>query len=334
MKNATVIFIILIFTVVIGFYLKNNLSSESNNSTDTDKLKVVFSYVKTHQLASIVASEEGFFKKYNLKVEMEKVDKNVNTVLIGGKADMAVGAPSTFLTASIEGAELSWVGTAANDHHAVLISNKPLQEIKVVGTQSGVSRLLTINALKNLGIDTKSITFQDTGSLQAKYGAFVEKKIDAIFTPESDWLIFKKKANNREEFITLANSEVDESLQIPSTIIVRNSFLKEKRKAVENFAKAIIEADNWIIKHPKETSKDLVKNSPELSEEDASIYVNSYIPAVKNLKFAPSKEKVKSLLGLLQAENPKAKDFTEEKFISSEIASSLQKSGFLSQFGF
>lgn len=328
--------ILLVSLIAIGFYLfSSKPSAKVTKKTTESKIRLVSLPVKSYYFIPVaVASEKGLFKKHNIEVDYQVVEKNISSVIVAGKADVAIASPYAFLAPVVQGAKLSWVGTIANDSPLGLISYKKPGEIKTVGVKNQVTRVIVERLLKKLNVNLKNIEFQEMGSIQAELIALRAKKIDAIGVLRTDWMVFAKKNNlSEDEFSILIDTTKNEETRLPGGIIARNEYLKTNKETVENFSKAILEATNWAETNKKETSEIIGKKSG-IGIEEADIYLEDYLLAVKKLKFAPSKEKGEELLGYFAQDVPKAKDFDIEGFIYLLIAKDLEKSGFLKKLGY
>lgn len=343
MKRGLQVLIVLLLILAAGtgfWYIKsqpqNAPSANQTRLTEAPALRVVlaYSFAKANQLPVIVAEKKGFFKKNNLQVEIKQVSKNVASVVASGQADIAIGTPNIFLSAAVEGAGLSWIGSINNDQALAVVSTKNIKNIKTAGVISGPAKAQTIGLLKYLDVNTDKITYQEVAGNPERLLALQQKQVDVIHVPKTDWLIFKRKAALSDEYKILLDSSVDKKVQMPISIIARNDYLKNNKTATESLAKALMEANDWI---KNEENKEgfieiLQERYPDSSPEDVTIEAESYISTLAGLEFAPSKEKGQEALNIVAASNPKAKDYNLNNFIDTSITDSLKNSGFLNQF--
>lgn len=337
MKKVFVLIILfLILTGGIGFIISNaNKTSrpEVKPQPRLIEIKVVSLSAKNFQIPIIIAKEKGFFKKYNLNVALNVVSKNITSVLIGKQADIAIVGANAPLAANVQGADLLWIGSIDNDPLYAIISYKQPDQIKTASVR-GAGKNLAISLLKTLNVDTNKIIFQDANSSDIQIAALTENKIDAIGISKLDWLIAENKNNNlKENYKILIDTSTVDKLKFPGAIIVKNSYLKNSQKQVKDFSKAVIEAIAWTRSNPKEAT-DILAKEWKIASSEAVIYVDTYNKAADDLVFTPDIKKAETMVKLLIADNPKAKDYPADKYISTEIADSLKRSGFLNQFGF
>lgn len=302
--------------------------------------KIRVAYITLNRLYAIpltIASEKGLFKKYNLEADIQTVPTISAQLLVGGQADAILNMPFASLTASIEGGKLSWIGTLISDSSRVLISGKDPRDIKTLvypGAGGPFIKIRVIQLLKELNLDPTKITLKEVDSEQVAFANLLDKKVDAIGNiVKSDWLIAKKKNNLSDEFKILISTLDKEDLKMGAGIIVRNEFLETNKAAVENLAKALVEATAWVRTNKQEAVR-ILADQLNISTDEAEIYLDEYIAITDNTTFAPSKEQAQDLLKIALQTNPKAKDYQIENFLNFEIAETLVKSGFLSQFGF
>ncbi|MDD2822462.1 MAG: ABC transporter substrate-binding protein [Candidatus Daviesbacteria bacterium] len=337
MKKGLKIILPLLFVVIIGslFFIKNSntntLSAQKPPETVKPKITLVYS-LRVNQLPVAIAFEKGLFDKYNLQVETTQVITNSVSVLSSGKADVSLGSPNISLTSVTQGSELSWIGNVNNDQGTVLVSTKTPANIKTVGVISGPSKVQTIGLLDLIKVNTENLIYQNFSDGKTKLTALKEKQVDAIHIAKPDWLIFKEKAGLSDEYKVLLDSASYKEAQMPVSIIVRNEFLKNNPQIVENFTKALIEADYWIKNNKEEFISILQKRYADVPPEDIKIEAELYFANIQNLEFSPTQEKGKEMLKLVTAANPKAKDYDINNFINTGIADSLKSSGFLDQY--
>lgn len=330
------ILILIAAAISTGFYFTASQNSNVNKKQEEkqlEKVKLAVAFVKPRQIPAIIAKHEGLFKKYGLAVEIEKIEKDINLVLAAGKADAALGSPIAFLTSNVEGSNLIWVAKLANDNTSGIISHKQAKDIKVVGIQSGINRTLTLENLRKLELNTESMEFVTMASTPAKHIALKEKKIDAVFSTLSDWEIFKANSKAGDEFKVLIKTGAENSL-LPTAIIVQDTFLKEKPQTVEKLAKAMVEASAFTANNKEKSIENMLKEFPEMSKQEAEIHVEQFIESQKETVFTPSVEEVNKILKVIAKNNKKAEEYDAKKFISTEIADSLNASKFLSSFGY
>lgn len=329
MKKAIFLSIFVLVLVLGTFLIKNIKPAVRQQSAPSSKIILTYSFTKANQMPVIVAVQKGLFKKYNLDVELQEVSKNVTSVLVTGKADIMLGTPNIALPAAVEGTELSWIGSVSNDQGTVLVSTKDAKNIKTAGVISGPAKVQTIGLLQLLGVNTENITFQEVSDNQSRLLAIKEKQVDTIHCPKADWLIFKRKANLTDEYKILLDSSLDPKIQMPIGIIVRSEFLKKNPESVTNFAKSLIEADNWIKDNKEDFTRLAEEHFADVPKEDIQIEAETYIQGLSSLQFSPTLEKGQDMLKLVVGANPKAKDYNLSNFISTDVSDSLKKSGFL-----
>ncbi|MFA6454121.1 MAG: ABC transporter substrate-binding protein [Microgenomates group bacterium] len=326
----------IIWVLNVQFQPKPSASLLKSAEDTPQKLILTYSFAKANQLPVIVAQGKGLFNKYNIAVDIQQVPKNVTSMLVSGKADIMLGTPNIALSAVVEGSKLSWIGSVNNDQALVVIATKNLKDIKTAGIIAGPGRAQAIGLLNNLGLDINKISYQELAGNPERLLALQQKQVDVTNVPKPDWLNFKKKANLGEEYKILLDSSFEPEAQIPIGIIVRNEYLEQNKSSVESFVKALLEADYWMkdLNNKKELAEILQKHYPDMSPEEITVEIDSYLPTLTNLQFTPTKEKGEASLKIIAASNPKAKDYNLNDFINTKIADSLKAAGFLTKLGF
>lgn len=338
-KGLKILLPLLSLVIIIGglWVAKDRLQGQPQpkpTESSPSKIVLAISFVKANQMPIIVASEKGFFKKYNLDVEIKQVEKNVTQVIASGNADVTLSTPNISLAAVVAGSPLSWIGSVNSDQATVLVSIKDPKNIKTVGVISGPARAQTLGMLTLLGINPENLTIQEVSDNQARLRAIQTKQVDAIHVPKPDWLIFKKQANLSDEYKILLDSSTNPKAYMPIGITVRNDFLKSNKQTVENLAKALLEADFWILNNKDEFITLAQKSFSDMPADDAQIQAESYLGTLSSLQFTPTLEKAEQMLDLVKVNNLAAGDYNVENFMSLTIADSLTESGFLAQLGF
>lgn len=288
---------------------------------------------KLYRFPIIIADKKGFFKKYNLEPNLQVVDKSPSSLLLTNKADILLAPPTTVLQANTEGTKFITVGNVMNNSENITVSSKDPKNIKTVAVLGPLAKQMTTGLLKKLGVSEKDINFQEMKGIDIAFAALVGKKVDALgYIPQSDWMLYKEKNQlSDSDYKIIAETQSDESLNIPVTINVLNDYLNKDEKTLVQFSKSIIEANSWLLSNRDESIK-ILSSEFSLPEKETSIYVDSYISVTKNLTFTPSVEKIKYILSLIEASNPEAKKYPADSFVSTKISDELSKSGFLSKF--
>lgn len=330
--------ILIIIILVLGFLFfrsSSNPSSTNNKPQPTQeitgpKVKLVIPNGKTSQIPVIMALGNGLFKKNGADVEVKQSGKNASSILISGQADAAVGSPLAYINAYVAGTKLSWIGALSNNNRLVFVSHKDAKDIKIVGLQGSIGNRRTATVvLKSLNLDVNKITLQDFGSPEAKLMAFKTKKVDAINMNKVDWLIFVKNNNlNTDEYKILIDSDKDDLIQGQNTLVVSSDFLKNNQVAVENVSKALIEGIIWMQQN-RDKAIDILAKNDDLPKDDAAVYIDNYIETSKSFKFTPTLIQAQTFLNYAVLDNPEAKDFKIDGYISTAVADSLRNSGFL-----
>lgn len=336
----------IVFVLITGAILfvtsKSNQTAKlptTQPSPQMSKIRVAYiNFNKAYTIPLTIAAKKGFFKKNNVNPEIQIAQTSPAKLLVSQQSDVILSVPFSSLTASIEGADISWVGNILNDSNLLIISNKPPQAMKTIAISSvggALAKARTTLLLKELNINSKNITFKEVKNEQIAFTTLMSKTVDAASGTflKSDWLIFQKKNKLPDsEFKIVANTQDKENLQMNGGVITTNSFLSNNKIVVENFIKALIEATAWTRLNKEEAIK-LLADELNIGSDEATAYMSDYITLTDNLTFAPNKAQAESMLQLASDINPKAKNYPIDKFLFQDIADSLSASGFLTKFG-
>lgn len=345
MKKIIPVIILIIVALFIFNYLNNKSAKTSqqkskqiaaSSNKSLTKVKVAYFNSSIIEASLGVGLKKGFFEKYGLNVEPQKVNKAISTAITSKQVDIAIDAPSTFIMSKANGgANIFTVGEATSDTPFVLVSYKEPKDIKNIAIPriGGELYLRAIEALKSLGINQSSVNFQVSGSIEASTLMLSQKKVDATMLMKPQWMLFKKRNNISNDFKILVDTSKEKDLRNPMIIIVSGDYLIKNKKIIQDFSKAILETNSWIKSSNEKEVARALEGFDNLNYDEALILIQTYKYALEDLHFAPDVKKMDEITKSLGTQI-KTKNFDVKSFISFEISDSLQKDGFLSRLGF
>lgn len=280
---------------------------------------------------TIVASKKGFFKKNDVEVTIQKIEKGISTALVSKQVDAAIDTPGTFIISRANGeADILEIGEVSYDSPAVFLSYKKPEEIKTIGVSrlGGDHYTRTLQALDVLKIDPKKVRFQIIGSSDNSLLALIEKKVDATSMTTQRWNLFKLRNKPSDEFKVLVDSSKYKEIRNPQILVANADFLKTNANAARALLKSLIEADYWIKNAKAEDVAKLIEGENDLKFEEALIFAKNYKDSMGELKFKPDMTRLSEITKEVE-QDIKGKKFDIATFVSSDLINSLEKEGLL-----
>ena len=327
--------VIFIVSIVLIFNDTLNRGKDTSQKPLT-KIKAAYILNSMSELPVAVAMKNGYFEKYGLEVESIKstnATNNSKTFLSGG-ADLAMGYPTAYLQAAAEGAGIKLIGVVNYNNPFVFVSKVEAAGIRNIGVtnKTGETYSATLAFLKSLNIDSESVNFTVLGSQDVIGKALVVGSIDAAVYPESVWAMFVDRNKIGNELKIVAKT-ADKDRKI-SGIFVKGETLEAKKQAVEDFSKALLEANYWIKTNSVEAITKAVTGVNKISEDDAPYLAKFGKEAVNGVLFTPDLNVIDKVRKGLEEQSPKMKDYKVSVFTSFEISDFLKKEGLLTKYGF
>jgi len=292
MKNISLITFILFITILF-----NGCDKKEEKSTNiiTKKLEKVsvrlpIPVIEAGQTPFYVAYDKGYYKDEGLEVNFGMGSKELNPVkmVISGKDTFGVlGGPDTLLTARSKGHKIKAVAILhKNSNFPCLITLKSsgitkleqLQNSKIGFFYGHISTDVLRNMLKKNNIKYTEV---DVGF---DYSQLIAKKIDA------EWA-FTVTAG-----LELPYKGIDINIISPKdynitthgyTIFTTDKIIKNNPKLVAKFVKATLKGVDFMVKHPKEALKSLLKRNPNLKQDLSLKRLKKYIEVTSNGKNYP-----------------------------------------------
>lgn len=234
-----------------------------------------------------VAIEKGYFEKYGIDIDLiltSGADK-VTAALLSGDADIGFsGSEATIYV--YNGGEKDYLKTFAQltqKDGTFLVSRKKydnftLDDLKgksVIGGRAGGMPEMTFEwALRENGIDpNKDVNIDTSVAFPAMSGAFIGGQGDFV-------TLFEPNATEIEEqgygYVVASIGELGGVVPYTS-YSARNSYIKENKKVITNFTKAIQEGLDYVHNHSDEdVAKVILKQFPDTSLNDLTKAVKRY----------------------------------------------------------
>ncbi len=324
-----------VLLAMLGYLVsvKTQTGSKSAAISPTPVLKPVvkLGYLPKSSLRILVAvaDKKGFFKKNNVDVKIYGVENAIATSLVSKQTNVVLDLPSTLLLARANGSDIVEIGEVTNDYPFLLISYKNPSFVKTIAIPriGGEPHLRALEILKKLNIDSSKVTFQASGSGPASAELLKKREVDAAMLSTFDWSVLKTQTFASDVPKILFDTSKEKDLRNPNIIVVNAEFLKKNKKIMENFSKALIEANNYIKSSKDEELVSTLSAFSQIEDKRALETVKNYKSTLEGWKFKPDLERTIALANTLKEFNDKK--FNPATFISLDIFSALEKSGFI-----
>jgi NitT/TauT family transport system substrate-binding protein len=317
--------------LILSLFLIGCLTGLSTTVSAADKLRVGFPSLATALSPTWVAAKKGFWKKYDLDVELILLSGAVIIpTLLSGSLDVVIGSDTSAIISNLKGGNNLRLGVTTNSLASSLVTQRSVDSIKqlkgkVIGIGSQGFSSLELRLSKLLldnGIDPeKEVKFLPIGGNPSARVAALEKGlvIAAMITPPYDMVA----RESGMKFLAKIDAPV-----IAGGINVRSDYLQGNREKIIRFLKGYIEAIHFLINNKRETvnifSEYLGARDPKIIE---FFYEEIAGRVEKNLN--PDPESVRFTLDFIGRLYPKAKEVKITDFSDLSLLEEIQKSGFV-----
>ena len=221
-----------------------------------------------------VAVEKGFFKKYGLDVEVVEFRGDAIHVkaLLSGDIDMSInmGATEGIVSAAKKAPVKLWVvANPTTPYHFVARREAGTTLAALVGKSVAVSGIGAISyhipriVLERSGIDPEKLKYVAVGSPADRFKALIAGKVDATVV------------TNTEVAKLVGYPEIIDLVNVPKVVpeipyefgMAREDYIQKNTDTLYKLAKAIIEANRWIVANKAGTIEVARKILPEESPE-------------------------------------------------------------------
>jgi NitT/TauT family transport system substrate-binding protein len=304
-----------------------NLGLSSSASAQLTKLKAAYSAESSWSLATWVAYDGGFFKKYGLDVDLVLIRSaaTITAALLAGEAPMIQLGGNGTIQAALQGADSVNILTLVPLIPQSLVVTPDIKSAEdLKGKKFGVSRfgalsdLVIRRYLRNFGLDpAKDVTIVQIGGIPEQLAAMKAGAISGgSMSPPV--LTAAKKAGFKE----LADFE-SLNYKYPATVIASTrSFIQRQRATALNFLRGEIEGIH-AIKTQKNFAVNVLKKYMRIS--DPEILEEGYRYALRFIQARPFPTLDETRAVLDELKRPEARP---ENFLDLSLMQELEKEKF------
>jgi NitT/TauT family transport system substrate-binding protein len=296
-----------------------------------ERIKAAYDGTSGQQAALWLATDLGLFKKYGVEANVVLImNAPVRMAsLAANESQFGVGAAIAPLAAAVVGADSIIVATYHNKHLASFavgpeIRNPQDLKGKDIGVTSigGAAHLAAAIALKQWGIDERSVTIRPAGGSSDRLASLLSHRMTATILNEP----YSQLARKAGAHILLDLGELGEGFPTVS-VVTTKKFLATKRETVKLFLKGISEGV-YVFKTDREKSvKSLAK---WLRTNDQEVLDLAYRTHAKKMSFPPYTDLsgVQAVLDVLSRNRPEAQNRKAQEFVDEGSLNELELEGF------
>lgn len=325
MKSKSVAIAIVIWAV--GYAPATSLAA--------DKVRIGLSSVSAIHGAMWVAEEKGLFKKHGIEPELVVIGGGTAGVsaLIAGDVRFLSNSGDGIISADLRGADLVMVAAVLNKGVQRVMARREIkspEELK--GKKVGITRFGSVSqrvletALAMWRIGPSEVQVLQVGSSPAMLASLDKGGIDAaVLTIPSSFVAMDKGYRVLADFADMG------IYYLHSMLSTRQAFLQANRELTTRFIKGYVEGIAYFLKNKGESLGVLKKKLRTAPEAEKNLEAAYDLLATKQYERAPypSLQGLKTVLGFLAHENPRAKEADPASFIDGSIIKELDDSGFI-----
>lgn len=323
-----------ILSIVLAAFVV--LSTGSSVGAVSAGAKVVIAYptMSSRTVPLWVAEEEGYFKKYGIRLELVYVrsDSLLMSALASDDIQLVVTGGSAVLNAAAGGLDVKIMANFFSRALVDLVARPGIKGVKDlrgkrIGVQSigGTNWMYVMQALEQLGLDPGKDRIQIlvVGDVKVLIQSLETGTIDAMAASDRAYSLRLKQ----QGYPTLAELRLAVG---GSGLIVKRTYLQQHPDLVESILKAILEGLAFAL---APTNKALILDTltKRLRISDPGIAELAYQDLLKGLdrKPYPSIEGLQNLQRLIKLLNPRVGGLNLNDLVDSSFIRKLDESGFI-----
>ena len=297
-----------------------------------DKLNAIYTARVMSQSMPWVAREAGLFKKHDLDVQLIFVTPGAPAVatMLTGDSELSIQGAGALSRALVQGnKEVVFIGGIKNVlTHSFLAKPEIKKAENLKGKRIGVSRIgsnphyFAVQALRHFGLESRDVSFIQTGGAPETLAALVAQGIDAaVLTSPTD-----------SQALGLGYRYViyGPDLRIPyaaTTFNTRRSVIAKRPQVLARFMRAMAESAKILHTDKEYTFKILQKY---LRVNDRKILEAAYNAEITALepRLALKLDALQANLDEIAPVDPRAKSIKPQELVDSRFLDEMDKSGF------
>ena len=300
-----------------------------------DKLLTIYTARVMSQSYPWIAEEAGLFKKYDLDIPLVFVTPGAPAVaaILSGDSEVAVIGAASITRPFVQGNKDPVIigGIKSLLTHSIIAKPDIKRPEQLKGKRIGVSRIgsnphyFAVQALRHFGIDSREVSYIQTGGAPETLAALVAQGIDAaVLTVPTDAQALKLGYH-----YVIYGPDL-KIAYAATTFTTRRSIVAKREPVIGRFMRAMAESAKIVHTDKEYTYKVLGKY---LRIEDRKLLEASYNVEIKALepRLAIKLEGLQSTLEEIAPVDPRAKNVKPQEMVDTRYLDEMEKSGFMDQ---
>ena len=270
-----------------------------------------------------VALDTGEFKKAGLEVDPILISggsKSMQALLSGG-LDFAHVSGGVSVQASLSGADVTILATAANSMSAGVIAAKDVRNYQDLrGKKIGIASFGGNNdiglrfAFKKNGVNPdKDVTFLQLGGERNRLTALERGAISATIMSPPGLFVAEAQGYSRLGDLNTMGMRYPEL-----SIVGRKRDLKDRRDLIRRYLRAYLEAVR-VMKSNRELTVRVIEKYIHVGSKAEALKTYDYFVRVFRIRCAPSAKGITEFLATLESENGGASKRNPNEFIDESV---------------
>ncbi len=313
------------------------LGSSTAQSQPLKKVTVVYTVISGDSIALWVAHEKGYFRKYGLDAHLEFITGSNQTAaaMMAGKVDFTNAGGGAVVESDLAGGDLTIIGSTVPyflnsffcqpEFHSVQELKGKRIAVTTLGTATDFARRMVMQKA-GLNPDRDAVVLQTKGVSEILQ-ALLTKNAEAGMVLPPLTLIARQKG--LRELVNLTAERVP---YIQTSVTTTRRIIQRDPDLVENFLKAILEANAFEKQDPKGTRQILSKYLKNMNDELLDETYNQFVTAIWRKYPDAPQEAIRTLLNFIALTNEKAKTAKPEQFMDMSFLHKLEASKFVDTF--
>ncbi len=326
MKKLSRCLILTLFLVVVCY----------GRALAQEKIRVGLSSVSALHSAMWVAEQKGFFRKHGVETEIIVTGQGATTgigALLANDIQFVSAAGDSLVNAALRGGETVMIAAGVNRGlNRIMVRPEiktpaDLKGKKIGATRIGaVSHSVLLMMLKRWNINPADVQVLQLGSSPNMIQALEKGGVDgAVMTIP---FVFIAEDRGFRVLVDLAETDI---YYLHTMIASTRSYLKTRRDSALRFLRGFLEGIAYFKQNKKE-SLEIVRKKLRVNADQERNLERSYdLLATKYYEPMPypSLRGVETVLGLVEKDNPKAKEADPKSFVDDSLLREIDASGFI-----
>ena len=300
-----------------------------------DRLYTIYTARVMSQTYPWIAEEAGLLKKYDLDIPLVFVTPGAPAVaaILSGDSEVAVTGAASITRPIVQGnKDPVLIGVVKSMlTHSILAKPEIKRPEQLKGKRIGVSRIgsnphyFAVQALRHFGIDSREVSYIQTGGAPETLASLVAQGIDAaVLTVPTDAQALKLG------YHYVVYGPDLKIAYAATTFTTRRSIIARRGPVIGRFMRAMAEAAKIMHTDKEYIYKVLGKY---LRIDDRKLLEASYNVEIKALepRLAIRPEGLQSTLDEIAPTEPRAKNVKPQEMVDTRYLDEMEKSGFFDQ---